>query len=290
MSYYSSKHPGLYLYLILVVTTLSTFIFLEVSAIHIGILSIFWGLFTAIRALSLYEINTYLANYAYHTTRISKEHNSQSSALAHDLIHRMSSNINMKSALKALYCMHERTILWFALASIYTIWQLQINAPVLSRYVLMENICTLFMIGTVFWGGHSYAHDKKASSLMLLTFTASLCTSLYFISPDYSSTKLYTSLTQLSVAAKNTGPDIILLALGLYSAAILLYAFLQKGKDTINALSGIFVIALLSFYYLSIASTQADTALWISGWGLFSVYWTRAHQPIRKRYVLYQSE
>ena len=289
MSYYSSKHPGLYLYLVLVTVTLCAYLFWDISSAQIGILSVLWGLFTAIRTLSLYEINDYYNNYTQQSIIISKEHNAQSSALAHDLMRRMTSGINMKQGLHALYCMHERTILWFALALGYTAYTLHINAPIMSRHDLMEVICTLFMIGAVFWGGQSYAHDNKAHKLMLLVFTCALCTSMYFLSTSISVIQISRLSSELSVS-QGTTPHIFLVLLALYSVAILVCALLQKNKASLSALGGITLIALLGICHISFEPSQATTALWISGWGLFSVFWTRAYRPVSRRYVLYQCD
>ncbi|MCK5384877.1 MAG: hypothetical protein KAJ29_04820, partial [Alphaproteobacteria bacterium] len=289
MSYYSSKHPGLYLYLALVGVTLSVFLFIEVGAMQIGFLSIFWGSFTAMRALSLYEINVYFNTYAHQSTLISKEHNAQSSALAHDLIRRMTGNTNIKQGLHALYCMHERTILWFALALGYTAWYLHISAPLMSRSDLMEIVCTLFMIGATFWGGQSYAHDKKASTIMLFSFVIALCISLYSLPAGLSTINLYQALSGLSIGESAT-PHTLLVLLALYSVAILIYALLRRNKAVLSVLGGISLITLLSLCHLSLEPSQATTALWISGWGLFSVFWTHAYQPVNKRYVLYQCD
>ncbi len=289
MSYYSSKHPGLYLYLALVTVTLITFLFWDISSTQIGLLSVLWGLFTAIRTLSLYEINAYYDTYTKQSTAISKEHNAQSSALAHDLMHRMTNGMNMKQGLHALYCMHERTILWFALALVYTAYTLHINAPDMSRNALMEVVCTLFMIGTTFWGGQSYAHDNKAYKLMLFVFTTALCISLYFLSTSLSFTHLPELTSGLSIAGGAT-PQLLLVLLALYSIVILGYSLLQRNKATLSALGGITLIALLGICHGALEPSQATTALWISGWGLFSVFWTRAYQPVSKRYVLYQCD
>ncbi len=289
MSYYSSKHPGLYLYLTLVTATISTFLFLDVGSMQIGILSVLWGLFTAVRALSLYEINAYYDTYSKQNTAISKEHNAQSSALAHDLTRRMTSNTNIRQGIRALYCMHERTILWFALALGYTAYTLHINAPVMSRNALMEVVCTLFMIGTIFWGGQSYAHNDKAHKLMLLVFTTAICISLYFLLPDMSFA-YFPELISSFLITSETSPQIFLVLLALYSIVILIYALTQRDKASLSALGGITLITLLGVSYIVIEPSRATTALWISGWGLFSIFWIRAYQPVNKRYVLYQCD
>ena len=286
MSYYSSKHPGLYLYLILTALTLAAFILLNAGTMLIGALSILWGVFTALRALSLYEISAYYDTYTRQSRRISKEHNGQSSALAHDLMRRMSGSINMKQGLRALYCLHERTILWFAFALIYTAFTLHMSAPLMDRTALMEMVCTLFMIGAIFWGGQSYAYNREDARLIALVFAGALCTSLYALPADLSTARLTQSLSELSISAETPGTPLILLAL--YSIAILIYALLRQNKTILSVIGGIGLIALLAFCHLSTEPSHATTALWISGWGLFSVFWTRAWLPVQKRYILHQ--
>ncbi len=290
MSYYSSKHPGLYLYLALVTATLCAFLFMDISSAQIGILSILWGVFTGLRALSLYEIDTYHNTYTRQSTLISKEHNGQSSALAHDLMRRMTGNANIRQGIHALYCMHERTLLWFALALGYTTYYLHINSESLSQGTLMEKICILFMIGTAFWGGQSYAHSNKAFKIMVSFFAAALCVSLFYTPiENISLAHISQAISEASLAKIRTAGALLAL-LALYSISILIYALLQKNKAAISALCGISLISLLAICYLSLEQSQTATALWISGWGLFSVFWTRAYRPVRKRYVLYQCD
>ncbi|MFP4098635.1 MAG: hypothetical protein ACLFP8_06190 [Alphaproteobacteria bacterium] len=289
MSYQSSKHPGLYLYLTLVTATILSFLFLEISSTAIGILTILWGGFTALRALSLYEISSSQTYNAKRNTLISKEHNAQSSLLAYDLIQRMTTGANTTQGLRALYCLHERTLLWGTIAITYMAFSLHLNASNSGQTALMEMVCTMFMIGTAFWGGQSYAYNNKAAKLMGSFFAIFLCLSLFVFKVNIFPAHLLSAFSQ-AIFYKSTTSNILLLILALYSTTILLHALMQQNKATPNAIAGICIIAIMSVSYLSIESTQATTALWLSGWGLFSIFWSRAHQPVRKRYILYQSD
>ena len=289
MSYYASKHPGLYLYLALVAITVLSFLFLEVGPTEIGLLAMLWGGYTALRTLSLYEISSCFCNYTRQSTMISKEHNAQSSALAHDLVRRMTNSANIKQGVHALYCLHERTLLWFALALGYTAYHLHINSTVMGRTDLMDMVCIMFMIGATFWGGQSYAYNNKDAKLMSVVFAIALCLSLSILPIKISLPQLSQTFSSLSIL-ESTTPYTFLVLLASYSIATLLYALIHRNKATFSALSGIMIVALLCLCHVFIEPSQASPALWISGWGLFSLTWSRAYRPILKRYVLYQSD
>lgn len=288
MSYYSSKHPGLYLYLALASISMLSFLYFDISSAHIGILAMLWGAFTALRTLSLYEVNEHYSKYASNSA-VSKNHNGQTSALAHDLVHRMSRSMNMKGGLRSLCCLHERTILWFALALIYTAFQLHISAPVISKISLMETMCTLFMIGAAFWGGQSYAHSDKPAKLIMLTFGVALALSLFSLQIDTSVAAVHQAILQASIFDIST-PHALLVLLVIYSVATLSYALIQKNRALLNVFTGIALIIFLAFCHLTLEPSYKTISLWISGWGLFSVFWIRAYQPSNKRYILYQCE
>ena len=88
MSYYSSKHPGLFIYMILVSITVIGFLFFDLGSFFIGILSVIWGIYTAMRALSLFEMSEHYEAYASMQDP-SKNNNAQTSSLAYDLMNRM---------------------------------------------------------------------------------------------------------------------------------------------------------------------------------------------------------
>tara|TARA_R110001592_G_scaffold29350_10_gene106634 strand:+ start:2364 stop:3230 length:867 start_codon:yes stop_codon:yes gene_type:complete len=288
MSYYSSKHPGLFLYMALVTISVFSFLFIDMGSAHIGFLAILWGTYTALRTLTLYEMSEHYEAYAKNDV-VSKNHNGQASALAYDLMHRMSAGRNMKRGMLALYCLHDRTILWFVLALFYTAFQLHISTPVVSKVALMETMCTLFMIGAAFWAGQSYAYSAKISRMLAGLFTALLCLSLVTLHSGLSLNALYPALSDTSLIDIGN-PNTILVLLALYSTAILLFALVQKNRSTGNILVGIALVVLLTVCHIILEPSREATALWISGWGLFSIFWIRAYGTREKKYVLYQCE
>ncbi len=288
MSYYSSKHPGLYLYMALVIISVLSFLLTDMNSTQIGILTILWGTFTALRTLTLYEISEHYESYA-NNGDVSKNHNSQSSALAYDLMHRMNSSRNMKSGMLALSCLNERTILWFALALFYMTYQLHIASPTLTKAALMENMSIFFMIGASFWAGQSYAYSAKISRKLLFMFSSLFILSLIMLKNNMDFGNLYPALSETALLDFGN-PQIILAILTLYSIAILLFAFAQNNKSSVNILIGICLVSALSALYLVIEPSRSSAALWISGWGMFSIFWLRAYGAREKRYVLYQCE
>ena len=288
MSYYSSKHPGLYLYMALVIISVLSFLFIDMGAAQIGMLTIFWGIFTALRTLTLYEISEHYEAYA-NNGDVSKNHNSQPSALAYDLMHRMNSSRNMKCGMLALSCLHERTILWFLLALIYTAFQLHTLSSELSKSALMEDMSIFFIIGATFWAGQSYAYSAKISRMLLFMLSALFLLSLSILKSDFSFDMLYPALSQTAFL-DFSNPQIILVILTLYSVAILLFALVQNNKSAGNIILGICLVALLSAFHLILEPSREATALWISGWGMFAIFWVRSYGTREKRYVLYQCE
>ncbi len=288
MSYYSSKHPGLYLYMALVIISVTSFLFIDMGAAQIGMLTIFWGIFTALRTLTLYEISEHYETYAYNSD-VSKNHNSQPSALAYDLMHRMNGIHNMKRGMLALSCLHERTILWFLLAMIYMTFQLHTLSSELSKSALMEDMSIYFIIGATFWAGQSYAYSAKISRVMLFIFLTLFLLSLGILKSDFSFDMFYPALLQTSFLDFEN-PQVILIILTLYSVAILLFAFVQNNKSAGNILLGICLIASLSALHLILEPSRQASALWISGWSMFALFWVRAYGTREKRYILYQCE
>lgn len=286
MSYYSSKQPGLFLYIGLVIISVLSFLFIDMSAMHVGILAILWGTFTALRALSLYEMSEHYEAYA-DNSNVSKNNNAQSSALAYDLMHRMNAGRNMKRGMLALYCLNDRTILWFTVALLYTAFYLHISTPVLTKNALMETMCVMFMIGATFWAGQSYAYSTKISRMMIGLFTALFTLSVVNLQSGMSYGLLAQTLSEATFLDINS-PQAILVVLALYSIAVMLYALVQQNKSIGNIVFGLGLVLMLAAFHIMLEPTRASAALWMSGWGLFSVFWIRAYGTQEKRYVIYQ--
>lgn len=288
MSYYSSKHPGLFIYMILVSITVTSFLFFDLGSFYIGILSVIWGLYTAMRALSLYEMSEHYEAYAS-MQDVSKNHNGQTSSLAYDLMNRINRGQNMKRGMLALYCLHERTILWFMLALLYTAYHLHTASGIETKATLMETMCTMFMIGATFWAGQSYAHSKHVARALSGLFGVLFLMSLFKLRASLNIDALEGGIAQSGLLQFGK-PEMLLLILMLYSVAILLFALVEQKNSPANIFIGLALVSIMAACHILLIPSTATTALWLSGWGLFSVFWVRSYGTQQKRYVLYQCE
>ncbi len=283
MSYYTSKHPGLWAYLTLITATVLCFLYVEVTPTITGILSITWGGLALTRILALYEISEYLSPAK--NSGISKNSNEQSSALAYDLIERMDTRENVRQGLRALACLHERTLGFFILALIYVGFSTTTGDSLFSKVTLVQNISSAFIIGAAFWIGQSYATCRRASTALCLTLCALFCLCVF-----EQSDKIFASL-QLNEALMQDSRKLWLLTILIsYCITTLLYAYTRGFRFFIHATAGLVMILLLSSLYVFSQPSLEMTALWISGWALFSVFWIKSHTTPKQTYVLYQSE
>ncbi len=288
ISYYTSKHPGLLLYITLVTISVLSFLFFEISAPQIGLLSILWGAFILMRTLSLYEVNEHFIPFS-NAAGASKDTTPNHAALPHDLLRRMNGKENLKRGLYALTALHGRTILWFILAISYTAYNLYLAQNALPQSVIIQNLSLSFMIGAAFWAGQTYAYSNRASKLLLLTFGILFGLTLFKISTinPLHSDKI---LTLQNLYHQEHTAFLILSALILYSAAILLYSLTRGLSYVPHAITGLILISLMVFYGLTSEPTPQTISLWISGWSLFSVFWIKSYCRTHKSYTLYQCE
>lgn len=289
ISYYTSKHPGLFLYLSLITLSVFTFLFLEANTQQIGILSILWGGFVFMRTLSLYEVSERFAPFAK-TSGASKNTNRKSSALPHDLMHRMSGQNHMSRGLFAMNATHERTGLWFVLGLAYVAYHLYLSKYAMPIDILVQNLSIFFMIGAAFWAGQTYAYSHTASKLLIVVCSLLFGLTLFTIS-DATTHHIYNTLTLSNlISYSNDASTPLLAALILYSAIILLYSCTYGLSYSINACIGLILISLLVICGVTFEQTSQNIALWISGWSLLSVFWIRSYSHTRKVYALYQCE
>ncbi len=281
MSYYLSKHPGLFTYMLLVSVSVVTFLFFSPSASMIGVLSVLWGMYTVMRVLSLYEVSEHFENFSSQKF-ISKSSNHVTSKLAHDLKHRMSAPENMKRGAFALMCVHARTLVWLGLAFAYAAYQIHTLSPNLDALTIVQNISVFFIIGSAFSAGQSYAYSNRASRLLFTLFALLFALSLYKVQPTL-------VIPDLSIASHNI-TLIILAALMSYTAIILVYAVTRGLRNIPFVLVGLSLLCVLSVSYFSLAPNAENTALWIAGWSLFSIFWIRVYSMSQKQYLLYQCE
>lgn len=281
MSYYLSKHPGLLTYMLLVSVSVITFLFFAPSPAMIGVLSVLWGMYTVMRVLSLYEVSEHFENFSSQKFT-SKSNNHSLAKLPHDLKHRMSAPENMRRGAFALMCVHARTLIWLGLAFAYAAYQIHSLSPHLDALMIVKNISVFFIIGSAFWAGQSYAYSNRASRMLFTLFALLFALSLYKIQPTL-------VLPELSALSSNT-TVLILTVLMAYTAAILTYALTRGLRNIPFIFVGLSLLCVLCVSYLSLAPNAENTALWIAGWSLFSIFWIRVYSMSQKQYLLYQCE
>lgn len=240
------------------------------------------------RTLSLYEVSERFAPFAK-TSGASKNTNKKSSALPHDLMHRMSGQNHMNRGLFAMNATHERTSLWFVLGLAYVAYHLYLSHHAMSMGILAQNLSIFFMIGAAFWAGQTYAYSNKASKLLIVVCSLLFGLTFFTISGD-TTQHIYNALTLSNLLSYGSNASPLLAALILYSAIILLYSCTYGLSYSINACIGLILISLLVICGVTFEQTSQNIALWISGWSLFSVFWIRSYSHTRKVYALYQCE
>ncbi len=283
MSYYTSKNPGFILYIALIITSVSTFLFTDANPTLLGILSILWGGYILIRTLTLYEVSEHTA--ALTTTKTSKQNNHNTSDLSHDLSRHMSNKTNLKSGKKALCAVKKRSIIWLIFGALYGASHLYWNQSTLNIEQASQHISILFMIGAAFWAGQSYAHSTNASQAMMGIFSVLFIISI-IKTTSFTPHMLYSHLPYVI----NNNATFILAMLLCYSAIMLFYSLRSDKNNTGYALTGLSIIGFLSLSYLSHEQSINLNALWISGWALFSVFWIRTYKRTQTKYILYQCQ
>ncbi|MGH1404712.1 MAG: hypothetical protein ACRBDL_10760 [Alphaproteobacteria bacterium] len=275
ISYYKSKHPGLFIYLALLIATVTTFLFIGTTSKTIGLFSVLWGSFMVMRTLSLYEISEHFAPIT-NTNLASKNRQADKSFLPHDLAQRKKMTNHMHRGLYAFHALTPRTLVWFIMAILYCASYILLDASLSSSHDIIEYICIAFMIGGAFWAGQTYAYSHYASKLIGL-----ITTTLFGVSLYHGSGLQYPMQLDLH--------HITLFFMSVYSTICLLYALRHGFKKSFNILCGIAVFILILCY--SSFQISVDThAVWISGISLFSIFWVRSHNQLQKQYVLYQCE
>ncbi len=293
ISYYRSKYPGLILYMILVIASIIVCA-IEQTQFALGLLSIGWSIFIMMRVLSLYEMRHYRNTYRTQKPE-SKRSNHQVSALAYDLLSRLGVRANSDKATRALYCVHERTMMWFFLALLCIGWWVYMQGAAVNIEHL-SSLSLFFILGTVFWGGQSYASSEKISNILLFIFGGAMAWVILFeqsgITFTTDSESLITSMYQ---AISNHMISLFIVSvLVVYSVLILLSSSLRNHRYLLNGLAGIGLLIFLILQSLNHIFTNAEwsdlSSLWIAGFGLFSVFWVRAQFHKRKRHILYFCE
>ncbi len=286
ISYYKSKHPGLFLYLTLVIISVITPLYIELTTAQTGILSILWGGFIFMRTLSLYEISEH---FSHKTSSSIISKNNHNSALPYDLTSRMSGQNNFKRGIFAMRSMHIKTLCWFAIGLIYMAYSFYLSRGTMPHSLILQNLSILFMIGAGFWAGQTYAYSDHASKLLILVFTCLLSITIFKMSGSLiiENFEIFT-IDGLTSINNNAMP--ILLALIAYSAAILCYSAMRDLTSSINAALGLTIILLLTICGLSLEPSPQTLSLWLSGWSLLSIFWVRSSRHTEKSYAIYQCQ
>ena len=288
ISYYKSKHPGLFLYIALVITSVTALLFFEITSQKIGILSIFWGGFIFMRTLSLYEVSEHFLPFT-NTGKASKNSNQSSSALPHDLMRRMSGRNNLKRGIFAMRSMQSSTLLWFVLGIAYVAYNMYLSQSSEPHNLTIKNLSVLFIIGAAFWSGQTYAYSDHASKLLIFIFASLFIVTLFKINGAID-VQVFNNLTIDSLPSIKTSALPLLAILMAYSAVMLCYSALNDIKHGINSALGITLIALLIVCGLSFETNPQAASLWVSGWSLLSIFWVRSSKHTQKSYTLYQCE
>lgn len=281
VSYYRSKHPGLALYIALVTLSVLTFALFQVQDGTIGLLSMAWGFYIFLRALSLLEATDRPAPFHGYGTA-SRETLMIPSALPHDLTTRMDGRDRMKRALFAMNALSPRSLVWLGIALCYLVFEiwraLHHLTPAQETFTLPQKASILFMIGASFWAGQTYAYSDSASKILTSVF-GFLFTLCLFVNQS--------AFTDIPTASLDVSADKIILALlAGYSGLMLLPACTQGKTTAMNAGAGLCLIALMVLCHMVLPFSVQNTALWLSSWSLFSIFWIRAHKPRRKVYRL----
>ena len=285
ISYYKSSYPGLFVYLFLVTVSVLSFLFFEIKASHVGILSIVWGVFILIRIVSLYEINKFFVRYIQSEDRVEA-----SAILPNNLIRHKDNRKRLKEGNLAICAMHERTVLWLILGLAYAGYHFYLLHNTISQSVLIKDLAVFFIVGAVFWMGQTYAQSSHASKFLFFVFSLCFGFTLFridgVVADNVPKTLMLLSLSSLRESALP-----ILSILMIYSAITLFHSFRQSVWHNINIILGLGLIcSVVTYSVFFTLSAQDVTALWVSGLSLFSVFWINAYHIRHRRYILYQCE
>ncbi len=290
ISYYTSKHPGLLTYITVISLSVPAFLFAKETPASLGIISILWGIYILMRCLSLYEVSELFP--AHIQKRPSKNTNKDSSALAYDLVSRMDSNNHIKRGKYAMQSIQERTQLWliiglaYVAVSLYIEWK---NTQILSINTISEISTSVFIIGSAFWAGQTYAYSQSASRILLGFLTILLAILLLYQPVPFTPHEL-TQIPLTPHMLSNDTAHIPLALLILYSTCIMLYACLKGTRQAAGAIASLCIIGVLCLYTLKIQDTPYIMALWLVGWSIVSIFWIRSFTQRQKSYMLYQCE
>lgn len=282
ISYYTSKNPGLSVYIALIAISAAYFLLAPLEGWSLGILCMGWGVYTFMRALSLLEVTTH--NAPLLTANLpSRTDIALPSSLPVDLIKRINGKENLSQAQHAFLALAPRSLIWLALAALYALgdlyFSLHSNTFELAAYI--RNLSILFILGAAFWSGQTYATHITLGYVMFSVFVSTLMIVVFNGAFDGVTIEKFANLMPL-VDQKT----LIAAPLFLYCAALLLPSLLKDKEHSVNALAGIFLLGFIGFVALALPTLNVKYALLVCGWGLFSMFWIRAASTLKKTYRL----
>ncbi|MBI1301651.1 MAG: hypothetical protein GC137_08345 [Alphaproteobacteria bacterium] len=285
ISYYNAKHPGLCLYVALVISTVMSFLLIDMKPTYIGLLAMAWSVFVLMRVLSFYEITHHFTDFLGGSLSMKPKE-----ALPEFLTHKMTSKNHLKRGMYGLNALHERTALWFVLGVFYVFYFLFSNVGQFTIVEFVTSFSLFFIVGASFWSGQTYAYSDVASRLLMIVFGllfVSVVSVLVFQNELAFSREVI--LENILFFNQNTALPLLGM-LAIYTVGILIYSSSYGLKYSLNAMVGVFILGVLAFCALGLEQTQNNLAIWASGWSLFSIFWIRSYSYRRTRYALYQGQ
>lgn len=282
ISYYTSKNPGLSIYIALVAISVAYFLFAPLEGWSLGILCMGWGGYTFMRALSLLEVTTH--NAPLRTANLpSRTDMMRPSSLPADLIKRINGKENLGRAQLAFLALSPRSLIWLMLAVLYALGDLyfSLHSQSFDPATYIRNISILFILGAAFWSGQTYATHIALGYVMFGVFVSALMIVAFNGAFDGVTLERFSNI--MPVVDQKT---LIAAPLFLYCAALLLPSLLKDKEHCVNALAGIFLLCFIGFVALTLPAPNVKYALLVCGWGLFSMFWIRAASTVKKTYRL----
>lgn len=284
MSYYTSSNPGFFAYIALTTASILGLLIHPQSTLFIGILSICWGIFVLIKILSLYEVSEIIPQNR--RQEISKNNNHLTSSLAYDLTARMHNSAHLKHGKKALQLLDIRNLIWLSIAGAYALYTLRHGHE--NNTETIKNLSVFFIIGATFWNGQSYAYNKSTQTLLLALFTGLATFCLFYTTPYFNipaAQEIFSNIKSL----KQDTPTLILATLCLFCIIAPVYNSITSRAKYTYTMIAILIITVMALLYI-VPTIQQSISLWISLWGLLSLFWFTQSGKTKQRFVLYQCQ
>lgn len=280
ISYYHSKNPGIFIYLALIIISTLYFCFIPLQSWSLGFLAMGWSVYTFMRTLSLFEVTINPAPLAG-LQNSSRTTLLLPATLPNDLMKRMNGKDHLSRANYSLQALSARSSAWLALAAIYAICELYLALHGISyqnAIPLEQKTAILFIIGASFWAGQTYAGSDFLIHILFWLFAAIITLCITTGQIDFSLT--FPDLDILSTS------HMIALPLFAYSLVMLFPSLFRSKTYAFNGIAGIAVLLFMGYSIIMLPTNSAQIAILVTGWSLFSLYWIRSSQILRKNYTL----